>query len=48
MVEDRPGHVSRPSMDINETLDLDETLKMPRSLSQSTLADVEEGDNDGT
>ena len=46
--EDRPGHVSRPSMDINETLDLDETLKMPRSLSQSTLADVEEGDNDGT
>ena len=38
-----PGHASRPSMDINETLDLDLQLKMPRSSSQSTLAEVEEG-----
>jgi hypothetical protein len=30
-------------MDINETLDLDLQLKMPRSSSQSTLAEVEEG-----
>ena len=47
MGEDRPGHVSRPSMDINETLDLDETLKMP-AVAVAEFVDVEEGDNDGT
>ena len=43
VADDRPGHASRPSMDLNETLDLDLQLKMPRSSSQSTLAEVEEG-----